>query len=126
MRERWNENPEPRIDKAILRKKADCFAVYNTVSWSCPLSGRFQQEKEAVTTDRGSRVAAFAAGTVTRVCIRMKTYDASHHKSDEMITNRSERKYIQSQRDGRSVNTCNSECQKIGSIYSTLFARDIV
>ena len=78
MRERWNENAEPRIDKAILRKKADCFAVYNTVSWSCPLSGRCQKEKEAVTTDRGSRVAAFAAGTATKACSRMKTYDASY------------------------------------------------
>ena len=61
------KTPQPRIDKAILRKKADCFAVYNT-----PLSGLFQQEKEAVTSDRGSRVAPFAACLVTRACSRMK------------------------------------------------------
>ena len=72
------KTPQARIDKAILRKKADCFAVYNTVSWSSPLSGLFQQEKEAVTSDRGSRVAPFAACLVTRACSRMKTYDASY------------------------------------------------
>ena len=60
------KTPQPRTDKAILRKKADCFAAYNTVSWSSPLRGLFQQEKEAMTTDRSNRVAAFAACTATR------------------------------------------------------------
>ena len=41
-----------------------------------------------------------------------------------MVTNRSERHYIG--RDGRSVNTSYSGCQEICSLYSTLFARDIV